>query len=61
MVGAPGNENITLNINGRPQTLGAGQVIAVAPEPSTNCQVGLQSFDMFKAVLLASCTAAKAP
>jgi len=61
MVGAPGNESVTLNIDGRPQTLAAGQVVSVSPDASTSCRVGLQSFDMFKAVMIASCTAAKAP
>lgn len=59
MIGAPGNDSITLSINGRQQTVSAGQVINVAPDPSANCQVGLQSFDMFKAVLVASCRPAR--
>jgi len=59
LVGAPGNENVTLNIDGKLQTLAAGQVVSVAPDSSTNCHVQVQSFDMFKAVLLASCTGAK--
>lgn len=60
LVGAPGNESVTLNINGKQQPVGAGQIINVAPDSSTNCQVQVQSFDMFKAVLVASCTGAKA-
>ena len=60
LVGSPGNESVTLAINGKEQTATAGQVIAVAPDPSTNCQVQVQSFDMFKAVLTASCAATKA-
>ncbi len=59
MVGAPGNEGVTLDINGRQQTLAAGQIVSVAPDPSTTCQVGVQSFDMFKAVLTATCSGAK--
>ena len=59
MVGAPGNDSVTLNINGKEQALGAGQVANVAPESSINCQVEVQSFDMFKAVLSASCSGAK--
>ena len=60
LVGSPGNESVTLAINGKEQTATAGQLITVAPDPSTNCQVQVQSFDMFKAVLTASCAAAKA-
>jgi hypothetical protein len=37
----------------------AGDVIRVSPDPSTACQVQIQSFDMFKAVLVASCAATK--
>jgi uncharacterized protein YlxW (UPF0749 family) len=51
LVGSPGNDSVTLNINGKQQTVPAGQVLNVAPD----CQVGVQSFDMFKAVLTASC------
>lgn len=60
MVGAPGNEGVTLNINGKSQTVAAGQVVDVAPDASTACHVQVQSFDMFKAVLVASCDGAKA-
>lgn len=59
MVGSPGNEGITLDINGKQQTLAAGQIVSVAADPSTTCQVGVQSFDMFKAVLTATCSGAK--
>ncbi len=59
LVGSPGNEGVTLDINGKQQTVAAGQVVNVAPDASTNCQVQVQSFDMFKAVLVASCTGAK--
>jgi cell division protein FtsB len=59
LVGPPGNESITLNINGKQQTAVAGQTIAVAPDPTTNCQVNVQSFDMFRAVVAATCTPTK--
>jgi hypothetical protein len=55
LIGSPGNDNVTLNINSKQQTAAAGQVINVAPD----CQVGVQSFDMFKAVLTASCASQK--
>ena len=59
LVGSPGNEGVTLNINGKQQTLAAGQVVTVAPDASTNCQLSVQSFDMFNAVVNASCSGAK--
>jgi hypothetical protein len=33
--------------------------MAVGNDPSANCQVAVQSFDMFKAVLTASCAGGK--
>jgi cell division protein FtsB len=51
LIGSPGNDAVTLNINGKQQTAAAGQVVNV----DSNCRVGVQSFDMFKAVLTASC------
>ncbi len=59
LVGSPGNESVTLNINGKEQAMAAGQVMTVGSASSANCQVGVQSFDMFKAVLTASCADAK--
>ncbi len=55
LIGSPGNENVNLSINGKQQTVVAGQVVNVAPD----CQVSVQSFDMFKAVLTASCASQK--
>lgn len=60
MVGAPGNEGVTLNINGKEQTVAAGQIVHERPDSSTDCSVQVQSFDMFKAVLVATCGGAKA-
>jgi hypothetical protein len=59
LVGSPGNESILVNVNGKQQALTAGQVVAVGNDPSANCQVAVQSFDMFKAVLTASCAGGK--
>jgi hypothetical protein len=59
MIGPPGNDGINLNINGKQQKVAAGDVIRVSPDPSTACQVQIQSFDMFKAALVASCAPAK--
>jgi hypothetical protein len=60
MVGAPGNDAIVLNINGKQQPLAAGQTINVAPDPATQCQLSMQSFDVFKATLVATCSGPKA-
>jgi hypothetical protein len=59
LVGSPGNEGVTLNINGKQQTVAAGQVVTVAADASTNCQLAVQSFDMFRAIVNASCASAK--
>ena len=59
LIGSPGNDGINLNVNGKQQKVAAGDVIRVSPDGSAACQVQLQSFDMFKAVLVASCAAAK--
>jgi cell division protein FtsB len=56
LIGSPGNDNVTLDVNGKQQSVAAGQVVAVPP----NCQVVVQSFDMFGAVLTAACAGAKA-
>lgn len=58
LVGSPGNDSITLDINGKDQSLHAGQAIGVTPDAATDCQVQVQSFDMFKAVLVATCAGA---
>jgi hypothetical protein len=58
-IGSPGNDGINLNVNGKQQKVAAGDVIRLSPDPSTTCQVQIQSFDMFKAVLVATCAAAK--
>jgi hypothetical protein len=55
LVGAPTNDSVTLNINGKRQSLNTGDVLTVAADGQTNCQVRLQSFDMFKAVVTATC------
>jgi hypothetical protein len=59
LVGSPSNESVNININGKQQKVMSGDVIHVAADSSTSCQVGVQSFDMFKAVVTASCGAAK--
>ncbi|MGB7178773.1 MAG: hypothetical protein WBD33_18185 [Xanthobacteraceae bacterium] len=59
LIGSPGNESVLLNVNGKQQAVAAGQVIAASADASANCQVAVQSFDMFKAVLTATCAGAK--
>jgi hypothetical protein len=60
MVGPPGNDSVLLNINGKSQTVAAGQPLRIDPDPATQCLLNLQSFDAFKAVIVATCGAAKA-
>ena len=55
LVGTPTNQNVTININGRPQLAASGDVIEVAVDASTTCHVRIQSFDMFKALITATC------
>jgi cell division protein FtsB len=59
LIGSPTNESVNININGKPQTAAVGAVINSVLDASTTCQVGVQSFDMFKAVLTATCASAK--
>ena len=60
LVGTPGNDAITLNVNGKQQPLAAGQVINIAPDPATQCQLSVQTFDVFRATLVAACSGSKA-
>jgi hypothetical protein len=59
LIGSPSNESVLVSINGKQQALTAGQVVTVGGDPSASCQLAVQSFDMFKAVLTASCGGAK--
>jgi hypothetical protein len=59
LIGAPTNANVTMNINGKQQFASTGDTVNVALDPSTNCHVRVESFDMFKAVVTASCEAAR--
>ena len=47
------------HINGQRQSAASGDIINVAVEPPATCQVRVQSFDMFKAVLSVMCGAAR--
>jgi hypothetical protein len=59
LIGSPTNQSVTLNINGKEQVVASGDVITVPVDGKTSCQITVQSFDMFKAVLNASCAAKK--
>ncbi len=58
LIGAPGIEAVNINVNDKQYIATAGDFISIALDPSTTCSVGVQSFDMFKAVLTASCAVA---
>ena len=55
LIGPPTGEKVNINLNGKQYSVAAGDVIKVALDQSTACQVRLQSFDMFKAVVTATC------
>ena len=55
LIGSPANDSVTLNINGKRQLLATGDVLNLPVETGTNCRIRLQSFDMFKAVVTATC------
>jgi hypothetical protein len=57
LVGAPRDDGIDININGKRYAAVVGDVIHVSPNPATACEVKIQSFDMFKAQFTASCAA----
>lgn len=58
LIGSPTNDGVVINVNGKQQLATAGDVIKVTLDPATACQVAVQSFDMFKALVTASCAAA---
>jgi hypothetical protein len=57
LIGAPTNEGVSLNVNGKQQTVAAGDIVRVVLEPATTCQVRIEAFDMFKALVTATCAA----
>jgi cell division protein FtsB len=59
LIGSPTNDNVNININGKAQAAPAGAIINVVLSPEMTCQVGVQSFDMFRAVLTATCASIK--
>jgi hypothetical protein len=59
LIGAPLDESIKINVNGKKYSAVVGDVIHIVPDPLRNCRVTVQSFDTFEAILAASCSAAK--
>jgi hypothetical protein len=59
LVGAPRNSGITININGKQYSAVTGDMFKIAFDPQTACEVRVQSFDMFSALVVATCTKAK--
>jgi hypothetical protein len=55
LIGTPTNQGITVNINGKQQMAVSGDVIEVALNPTTTCHVRVQAFDMFTALVTATC------
>ena len=59
LIGVPKTDGIEINVNGKHQLAAVGDVIHVTADPSTACDVKIQSFDMFKAQFTASCNEVK--
>jgi hypothetical protein len=57
LVGSPSNQGVLVNVNGKQQLSAAGDVMTATTGEGQMCQVTVQSFDMFKAVLHATCAA----
>jgi hypothetical protein len=57
LVDSPANRGININVNGKQQFAAAGDVITTMTGAGPTCYVTVQSFDMFKAVLQATCAA----
>ena len=59
LIGSPLINGININVNGKQQFAAVGDVIHVVLDPSTACDVQIQSFDMFKAQFTAACSPTK--
>lgn len=55
LVGSPTIRGVNININGKQHAIAAGDAVKIDLDRETKCQVEVQSFDMFKATLNASC------
>jgi hypothetical protein len=54
-MGVPTIHGVTLNVAGKSHLLNAGDVVKVDLGEARSCQVTVQSFDMFKVVIHATC------
>jgi len=59
LVGAPGSNNVLLNVNGEQKKASTGDVIQVAAGPNATCRMAVQRFDLFNALINVTCS--KAP
>jgi cell division protein FtsB len=59
LVGLPTSDGVTINVNGKQYTVAAGGVIHLADDASAPCKVAVQSFNMFNAMVTASCSEPK--
>lgn len=57
VIGSPAYRHVEININGKQQLVAAGDIIHLAPDASTACEVRVMSFDMFRVVITAKCAA----
>ena len=57
LIGSPENDSININVNGERHSAVPGDIISVAPDPSTACRMVVQLFDMFGARVTATCQA----
>ncbi len=57
LIGSPTNEGVNINIGGQQRFAAAGSVTPVDLGEGRTCQITVQSFDMFKVVLHATCAA----
>jgi hypothetical protein len=55
LIGSPTNEGVNVNVNGNHRLAAAGDVIMAPVDEATTCRVTIQSFDMFKALVHATC------
>jgi cell division protein FtsB len=55
LVGSPTIQGVNINVNGKQQLVNAGDLVRVNLDEARTCQVTVQSFDMFKVVLHATC------
>ncbi|MFN3350499.1 hypothetical protein [Pseudorhodoplanes sp.] len=56
LVGTPSIQGVNINVNGKQVLVNAGDVIKVT-EDNRVCQVTVQSFDMFRVIVHATCAA----